>query len=44
VLIMGALGTGIVALGLTGFWYQFIVGLTIVTSVVIYALLFRKIG
>jgi simple sugar transport system permease protein len=44
VLIIGSLGTGIVALGLTGFWYQFIAGLTIVTSVVICALLLRKIG
>jgi simple sugar transport system permease protein len=44
VLIMGSLETGIVALGLTGFWYQFIAGLTIVTSVVIYALLLRKVG
>jgi len=44
VLIMGSLETGIVALGLTGFWYQFIAGLTIVASVVIYALLLRKVG
>ena len=44
VLIMGSLETGIVALGLTGFWYQFIAGLTIVTSVVIYALLLRKVA
>jgi simple sugar transport system permease protein len=44
VLIMGSLETGIVALGLTGFWYQFIAGLTIVASVVIYALLLRRVG
>jgi simple sugar transport system permease protein len=44
VLIIGSLETGIVALGLTGFWYQFIAGLTIVTSVVIYALMLRKVG
>jgi simple sugar transport system permease protein len=44
VLIMGSLETGIVALGLTGFWYQFIAGLTIVASVITYALLLRKVG
>jgi len=44
VLIMGSLETGIVSLGLTGFWYQFIAGLTIVASVVTYALLLKKVG
>jgi simple sugar transport system permease protein len=44
VLIMGSLETGIVSLGLTGFWYQFIAGLTIVASVVSYALLLKKVG
>ena len=44
VLIMGSLETGIVSLGLTGFWYQFIAGLTIVASVVTYAMLLKKVG
>jgi simple sugar transport system permease protein len=44
IFIMGSLETGIVALGLTGFWYQFIAGLTIVASVIVYALLLRKTG
>lgn len=44
VLIMGSLETGIVSLGLTGFWYQFIAGLTIVASVISYALLLKKVG
>ncbi len=43
VLIMGSLETGIVSLGLTGFWYQFIAGLTIVLSVVSYALLLKRV-
>jgi simple sugar transport system permease protein len=42
VLIIASLEPGIVALGLTGFWTQFIYGLLITTSVTIYALMQRS--
>ncbi len=41
-LIIGSLEAGIVSIGLTGFWTQFIYGGIIVASVAIYALLMRK--
>ena len=42
VLIIGSLESGIVALGLSGFYIQFIYGLMITLSVTIYALIQRK--
>lgn len=41
-LIIGSLEAGIVAIGLTGFWTQFIYGAIITVSVAIYALLMRR--
>ncbi len=42
VLIIGSLEAGIVAIGLTGFYVQFIYGLMIILSVSVYALVLRK--
>ena len=42
VLIIGSLESGIVALGLSGFYIQFIYGLMITSAVTIYALIQRK--
>jgi simple sugar transport system permease protein len=42
--IIGAIEAGIVAVGLTGFWTQFIYGLIIVTSVAIQMVLNRRLG
>jgi simple sugar transport system permease protein len=42
VLIIGSLEAGIVAIGLTGFWVQFIYGLVITVAVTVYAVLMRK--
>ncbi len=42
VLIIGSLEAGIVAMGLSGFWVQFIYGLMIILSVTVYAFLLRK--
>jgi simple sugar transport system permease protein len=42
--IIGAIEAGIVAVGLTGFWTQFIYGLIIVTSVAIQTVLNRRLG
>ncbi len=44
VLIIGTLESGIIALGLTGFWIQFIYGSIIVLAVTIYSLILRKRG
>ena len=44
VLIIASLEPGIIALGLTGFWTQFIYGLLITISVTIYALIQRRAG
>jgi simple sugar transport system permease protein len=41
-LIIGSLEAGIIALGLTAFWVQFIYGLIITISVSVYALLIRQ--
>ncbi len=41
-LIIGSLEAGIVAIGLTAFWLQFVYGLIIILSVAIYAFLIRK--
>jgi len=43
-LLIGSLESGIVAIGLTGFWVQFIYGLIILIAVSIYAMLLRKRG
>ena len=42
VLIIGSLEAGIVGIGLTGFYVQFLNGLMIIISVSIYALLLRR--
>ncbi len=42
VLIIGSLEAGIVAIGLTGFYVQFLYGLLITLSVTVYALLMRR--
>jgi simple sugar transport system permease protein len=42
VLIIASLEPGIIAVGLTGFWTQFIYGLLITTSVTVYALMLRQ--
>lgn len=42
VLIMASLESGIVAIGLTGFWVQFLSGVLIVASVSLYALMMRR--
>ncbi len=42
VLIIASLEPGIIAVGLTGFWTQFIYGLLVTLSVTIYALMQRK--
>ena len=42
VLIIGSLEAGIIAVGLSGFWVQFIYGLMITLSVTVYAFLLRK--
>lgn len=42
ILIIASLEPGIIALGLTGFWTQFIYGLLITISVTIYALMQRR--
>ena len=42
VLIIGSLESGIVALGLSGFYIQFINGLMITSAVTIYALIQRR--
>ena len=42
VLIIASLEPGIIALGLTGFWTQFIYGLLITISVTVYALMQRR--
>ena len=42
VLIIGSLEAGIVAIGLTGFYVQFLYGLLITLSVTIYALLMKR--
>ncbi len=44
VLIIGSLEAGIVAIGLTGFYVQFLYGLLITLSVATYALLLRRQG
>lgn len=44
VLIIGSLESGIIAIGLTGFWIQFIYGSIIVLAVTIYSLILRKRG
>ncbi|MFB3150558.1 MAG: hypothetical protein ACE10M_08340 [Alphaproteobacteria bacterium] len=44
VIIIGSLESGIISIGLTGFWVQFIYGLIITLSVSLYALLMRKQG
>ena len=44
VLIIGSLEAGIVAIGLTGFWVQFIYGLILLLSVSIYATVLKKKG
>jgi simple sugar transport system permease protein len=41
-IIIGSLEAGIIAIGLTGFWIQFIYGLIIIVSVSIYALLLKR--
>jgi simple sugar transport system permease protein len=41
-LIIGSLEAGIIALGLTAFWLQFVYGLIITISVSVYALMIRK--
>ncbi len=41
-LIIGSLEAGIIALGLTAFWVQFVYGLIIILSVSVYALMVRK--
>jgi simple sugar transport system permease protein len=41
-IIIGSLEAGIIAIGLTGFWIQFIYGLIIIVSVSIYAILLRR--
>ncbi len=42
VIIIGSLEAGIISIGLTGFWVQFIYGLLITISVSFYALLLKK--
>jgi len=42
VLIIASLEPGIIAIGLTGFWTQFIYGLLITISVAVYALMLRR--
>jgi simple sugar transport system permease protein len=42
VLIIASLEPGIIAIGLTGFWTEFIYGLLITVSVAIYALMLRR--
>lgn len=42
VLMIGSLESGIVAIGLSGFWVQFIYGLLILAAVTLYALLMPK--
>jgi simple sugar transport system permease protein len=42
VLIIASLEPGIIAVGLTGFWTQFIYGLLITISVAVYALMLRR--
>lgn len=44
VIIIGSLESGIISIGLTGFWVQFIYGLMITLSVSLYALLMKKQG
>ena len=44
VLIIASLEPGIIAVGLTGFWTQFIYGLLITISVTVYALMLRQRG
>ena len=44
VIIIGSLEAGIISIGLTGFWVQFIYGLIITLSVSLYALLMKKPG
>jgi simple sugar transport system permease protein len=41
-IIIGSLEAGIIAIGLTGFWIQFIYGLIIMVSVSIYAILLKN--
>lgn len=41
-IIIGSLEAGIIAIGLTGFWIQFIYGLIIIVSVSIYAILLKR--
>ncbi len=41
-IIIGSLEAGIIAIGLTGFWIQFIYGLIIIVSVSIYAFLLKR--
>jgi simple sugar transport system permease protein len=43
-LIIGSLEAGIISIGLSGFWIQFIYGLIIMASVSVYATLMRKQG
>jgi simple sugar transport system permease protein len=43
-LIIGSLEAGIIAIGLSGFWIQFIYGLIIMASVSMYTILLRKRG
>lgn len=42
--IIGAIEAAIVAIGLTGFWTQFIYGLIIIVSVSMHAILRRRMG
>lgn len=42
VIIIGSLEAGIIAIGLTGFWVQFLIGVLITISVSVYALMLRR--
>jgi simple sugar transport system permease protein len=42
--IIGAIEAAIVAIGLTGFWTQFIYGMIIIVSVSMHAILRRRMG
>ena len=41
-IIIGSFEAGIIVIGLTGFWIQFIYGLIIMVSVSIYAILLKR--
>lgn len=42
VIIIGSLEAGIISIGLTGFWVQFLIGVLITISVSVYALMLRR--